>query len=202
MKLKVALIDKNAQVPTQGTPTDRGYDVVATETTLLPFGDTKFVGTGICLEPEAGHSIELHLRSKLGGQNVVLTNSVGVVDQGYRGEVKAELAYIGTEIHPLIQGIIKQHEDDQNSEDAGDFTIFYIEYHAEYGYLELTPDEVEEIINRKEKFNQGTWLVSAGQRIAQLTGQIDVPLDITVVDSVEDLDNSERGDGGFGSTGF
>lgn len=207
------MINPDAQIPIQGHHDDRGFDVFSTETTILPFGENKFIGTGLSFEPETGHSIELHLRSKLGSQNVILTNSVGVIDHGYRGELKGEINYIGKEIHPLLKKLVEAYIADKrqyNVKKSKFYNKTYILEHLQYGQIALKGRDLQRIINNKRKFNQGTWLIGKGQRFAQITGNKDITFEITV----QNLDNSEttikenniitqkpRDINGFGSTG-
>ena len=129
---------KSAKTPTKGHLDDAGWDLYAFETVSIPAGATVLVSTGIAIAIPKGHSGLIWDRSSMGVKGV--HRHAGVIDCGYRGEVKVCL-----------------HN------------------------------------TTKEPFH-----VEKGDRIAQLIIQ-EVPHFVQHV--VEELDSTDRGSGGFGSTG-
>lgn len=90
MRLNVKLTD-GAPLPKHAKPGDAGLDLTTRETvTLLP-GDTRVVGTGVAVEIPEGYVGLVFPRSGLGSRGVNLSNCVGVIDSGYRGEIRAPL---------------------------------------------------------------------------------------------------------------
>ena len=70
---------------------DAGLDLRAAEDATLQPGQSRLVGTGVAVEVPQGCVGLLFPRSGLGSKGVTLRNAVGVIDSGYRGEVKAAL---------------------------------------------------------------------------------------------------------------
>ena len=90
MQLKVKLSD-GAPLPKHAKPGDAGLDLTTRETVELAPGETKMVGTGVSVEiPECYFGMVVP-RSGLGSRGVTLSNAVGIIDSGYRGEIKAPL---------------------------------------------------------------------------------------------------------------
>ena len=121
---------------------DAGLDLHAAEQAVLGPGERASVGTGIAIEVPPGHGALVLPRSGLADRHgIALVNAPGLIDSGYRGEVRVLL---------------------------------------------LNTD-------RSEPFT-----VSVGDRIAQL---VLVRVETPAVVEVDELSDSERGQGGFGSSG-
>ena len=103
-------------------------------------------GTGLAMEIPEGYVGLVFPRSSVAKKDLVLSNCVGVIDSGYRGEVMAKFKLLD----PLIT-------------------------HDEYHWYDI------------------------GDRIAQIV-IMRLP-EVEMVES-EDLSESERGEGGYGSTGM
>jgi dUTP pyrophosphatase len=142
VKLRFTRLSEAAIPPTRAHPGDAGFDLHAAEAVSLAAGARGSVGTGIALEiPEGWAGLVLPRSGLAHRHGITLTNSPGLIDAGYRGEVRVLL-----------------HNTDP---EAG---------------FEVAP----------------------GDRIAQL---MLVRHSVPDLDEVETLDESARGDGGFGSTG-
>ena len=84
----------NPVVPKYTKPGDAGLDLTAISvTTYFEAGDFHEYGTGLAFEIPEGHVGLLYPRSSITNKRMMLKNSVGVIDSGYRGEVK--LRFIG-----------------------------------------------------------------------------------------------------------
>lgn len=81
--------------PIRANPTDAGLDLKTKETTWLKNGHRTLVPTGIRVKIPVGHVGLLFPRSSLSKYGIAMTNSVGVIDSDYRGEVMASLMYNG-----------------------------------------------------------------------------------------------------------
>ena len=76
-------------MPRRANSTDAGLDLKAKEDyLLLPF-QRVLVGTGVSVKIPVGHFGMLVPRSSLSKNNIILTNSVGIIDADYRGEIMA-----------------------------------------------------------------------------------------------------------------
>lgn len=139
--IKIKTVHQDAIVPEHARAGDAGVDLHAIENVTIAPGDVKIIGTGLALELPDDLVALVHSRSGLAAkQRVAVLNAPGVIDSGYRGEVKVILINHG--IYPFE--------------------------------------------------------VKTGDRIAQLVIQHFVAPTFEVVD---ELSSSDRGAGGFGSTG-
>jgi dUTP pyrophosphatase len=92
MELRVAKLKDEARVPTRAHEGDAGLDLYACETAHLGPGERWSVGTGVAVEIPAGHAGLVLPRSGLARDHgISLVNSPGLIDAGYRGEVRVLL---------------------------------------------------------------------------------------------------------------
>lgn len=130
-------------VPAYAHPGDAGADLISTEAVTLPPGGRAIVGTGVRVALPEGYALFVAPRSGLAAKHgISVVNAPGIVDAGYRGEIK----------------VILLNTDTENAYD-----------------------------------------VAVGDRIAQL---VIVPVVRANFLPVDDLEDSARGQGGFGSTGY
>lgn len=92
--------------PTKATEGSAGFDLRAKKETVLPNFQRVLVGTGVRAIIPENHVGLLFPRSSLSKQDITMTNSVGVIDSDYRGEIMASLMYRGE----LMSRIIPKHE--------------------------------------------------------------------------------------------
>lgn len=84
-----------------------GVDLINNGDTVViePNGGTAVLGTGVHVEIPVGYWGLLAARSSLGFKSTtLLTNSIGVIDSTYRGEIKARLINLGTEPVTIERG--------------------------------------------------------------------------------------------------
>ena len=86
MKVNVKKLDSNAVVPTCGRHGDAGMDLTATSKWYDESGNVCY-GTQLAFEIPNGFVGLLFPRSSNTKKDLILGNSVGVIDSGYRGEV-------------------------------------------------------------------------------------------------------------------
>lgn len=86
MDLKVKKLRPDAKLPQYAKPGDAGLDLTAL--TVSDTGEYLEYGTGISIEVPEGHIGLIFPRSSISNRDLILTNSVGVIDSGYRGEIK------------------------------------------------------------------------------------------------------------------
>lgn len=173
MIVKVKRLHPDAVVPRYATPGAAGFDLVAAEDVIIQPGETKLVPTGLSFELPWGYELQIRMRSGIAKRTFLrLPNSVGTIDSDYRGEVF--MMFENT--RPL------------------DFTPFskYMVYdiegrarhHSKYGI--------------EAPSMPGSYLIRKGDRIAQ---GIIAPVMRAVFEEADDLSETDRGSGGFGSTG-
>jgi dUTP pyrophosphatase len=137
--LKVKLLTTAAKSPTVAHPgEDLGYDIYSAETVTLEARGHAIISTGIAIEctSPAGECMGALLRDKssMAARRLVLTG--GVIDAGYRGEIKVLIENLGdlpTTIragdkianlipYPVLTGEIVVVEDlNESSRKAGGF---------------------------------------------------------------------------------
>jgi dUTP pyrophosphatase len=156
MEIKYSKLVKGAREPFQANDSDAGYDLFSTEyVTIEPF-QRALVGTGITVEIPEGFYGRIAPRSGLAFKKGIDVMA-GVIDSGYRGEIKILLINLNFE-----------------------------------GY-NLTPDTFEAMFGSNNKLD-----IKPGDRIAQLIIEKCHQGQWTEMTT---LNNSERGQGGFGSSG-
>ncbi|MBI4919937.1 dUTP diphosphatase [Candidatus Azambacteria bacterium] len=96
MILKIQKIDSNASAPNYATKGDAGLDFYSAEDIVLKPGQRQAVNTGIKMEIPAGYVGLVWDKSGLALKNGIKTMA-GVVDAGYRGEIKIVLINFGNE---------------------------------------------------------------------------------------------------------
>lgn len=92
MELPVARLKDEATLPTRAHEGDAGLDLYACEAAHIGPGERWGVGTGIAVQIPDGHAGLVLPRSGLAKKHgIVLVNSPGLIDAGYRGEVRVLL---------------------------------------------------------------------------------------------------------------
>lgn len=87
IKIKAKKIRPNASLPSKQSLGDAGYDIAASH---IEETDTQVkIYTGISVEPPIGIYLELFPRSSVVKKGLSLANSVGIIDNSYRGEIIA-----------------------------------------------------------------------------------------------------------------
>lgn len=89
MVLKVIKLSPDARMPSKAYPGDLGFDLYASVDCEIPPSEQAAVGTGITVEMPEGWGGILKDRSSMALKRIYI--SAGVIDQGYRGEIKALL---------------------------------------------------------------------------------------------------------------
>ncbi|WP_208028284.1 dUTP diphosphatase [Rhabdothermincola sediminis] len=143
LRIPLLRLDPDLPLPAYARPGDAGLDLLARHDVVIPAGGGRaLVPCGVAIAIPEGFAGFVQPRSGLAlHHGVTCLNSPGLIDSGYRGELKVLLV---------------------NTDAVADFEVV------------------------------------RGERIAQLVIQ---PVEHVVLDVVEELDGSHRGDGGFGHTG-
>jgi dUTP diphosphatase len=105
VELRVSLLREGARIPSRAHEGDAGLDLHAVEPATIGPGERASVGTGIAVEIPPGHAGLVLPRSGLAARHgVALVNSPGLIDSGYRGEVRVLLLNTDRarpfEVHP------------------------------------------------------------------------------------------------------
>ena len=150
MKVKIKKLVDEAVIPQYAKEGDAGLDLVTVSHKVDDMGNEVY-GTGIAVEIPEGYVGLLFPRSSISKMDLSLTNSVGVIDSGYRGEI-----FFKFKKTPILK---------------------------ESRY-------VEDIVICKT--------YSIGDKVGQL---IIMPYPQIEFEQVEHLSETERGTGGYGSTG-
>lgn len=140
--MRVLRLHPDATLPSRAYAGDAGLDLCAVEDVTLAPGERASIGTGIAVEIPVGQAGLVLPRSGLAARHgIAIVNAPGLVDAGYRGELRVLL---------------------------------------------LNTD-------RRDGFQ-----IKAGMRIAQL---VLVAVQAPPIEEVDALEQSERGERGFGSSG-
>jgi dUTP pyrophosphatase len=92
VELRVARIADGAALPSRAHSDDAGLDLRSAEAARIGPGERASVGTGIAVAIPAGHAGLVLPRSGLAAKHgIALVNSPGLIDPGYRGEVRVLL---------------------------------------------------------------------------------------------------------------
>lgn len=89
MKIRFKKLNENAVMPTKAHASDAGFDLTATS--RMYDDNTCYVyGCGLAVEIPEGYVGLVFPRSSIANKDLLLSNSVGVIDSGYRGEIMAK----------------------------------------------------------------------------------------------------------------
>ena len=93
MELRFKLLAEAARLPKAAHPGDAGLDLHAAEEAMIgPSGGRASVGTGLAVEIPPGHAGLVLPRSGLAAKHgIALVNAPGLIDSGYRGEIRVLL---------------------------------------------------------------------------------------------------------------
>jgi dUTP pyrophosphatase len=92
LKVRFQRLSPEARPPERAHEHDAGYDLRAAEAARLQPGERTSVGTGIAVAIPEGHAGLVLPRSGLAARHgIALTNAPGLIDAGYRGEVRVLL---------------------------------------------------------------------------------------------------------------
>lgn len=156
--LNVKKLHEDAVIPKYAKYGDAGMDLTATSKEVKEDG-TVWYGTGLAIEIPVGYVGLLFPRSSVVKKELMLKNSVGVIDSGYRGEVKA---------------IFSPNPNWMKERGEGNT----------YSKIVVANRPIIDF--------------EVGERIAQL---VIVPVPLINIEVVDELTPTDRGEGGFGSTG-
>ena len=89
MELRFQRLSEEAVIPSRAHPGDAGLDLYSVESAHIGPGERWGVGTGVAVEIPEGHAGLVLPRSGLAREHgIALVNSPGLIDSGYRGEIR------------------------------------------------------------------------------------------------------------------
>ena len=92
MELRFQRLREGAKIPTRAHAGDAAVDLYAADAAHLGPGERWSVGTGMAVEIPEGHAGLVLPRSGLARKHgIALVNSPGLIDAGYRGELRVLL---------------------------------------------------------------------------------------------------------------
>jgi dUTP pyrophosphatase len=101
VRLEFTRLSEAARPPSRAHDGDAGYDLHAAEALSLLPGQRASVGTGVAVAIPGGHAGLVLPRSGLAARHgIALVNAPGLIDAGYRGEVRVLLLNTDTR-HPF-----------------------------------------------------------------------------------------------------
>lgn len=101
--IKVKLLTENARLPTRNNSTDAGLDIYSNETTLIKAKKWSPISIGIAISIPDGYYARIAPRSGL-ALKYGLDVFAGVIDSGYRGEIKVILYNAGEKDYLVNDG--------------------------------------------------------------------------------------------------
>ncbi len=91
-ELRVRRIHPDAQMPAGAYAGDAGLDLASVEDVVLAPGERRTIATGLAVAIPPGHGGFVQPRSGLAARHgITVVNSPGLIDSGYRGELKVVL---------------------------------------------------------------------------------------------------------------
>ena len=89
MKVPVKRLDPDLPIPAYARPGDAGLDLLAAEDMDIAPGERTAIPTGIAVAIPSGYAGFVHARSgRALREGLALVNAPGLIDAGYRGEVR------------------------------------------------------------------------------------------------------------------
>lgn len=104
MIIKFKPLHPDAVAPSKAHTTDAGFDLVCTSVIEDRRHNCVSYGTGLAIEIPLGHVGLVFPRSSVYKEDIDLTNCVGVIDSGYRGEILMKYRILQPHIHRYSVG--------------------------------------------------------------------------------------------------
>jgi deoxyuridine 5'-triphosphate nucleotidohydrolase len=99
--LKIIKVDKKAVRPNKNNYSDAGFDLTIIKESKRLNSDTMLYDTGIKLEIPNGYYVEIVPRSSISKSGYMLANNIGIIDQGYTGNLFVALRKINNDCEDL-----------------------------------------------------------------------------------------------------
>jgi dUTP pyrophosphatase len=168
MQVKIKKLVGNAVIPQYALNGDAGLDLVATSKIYDEFGNVHY-GTGLAFEIPKGYVGLLFPRSSNAKKDLLLSNSVGVLDSNYRGEVSFKFK---------------------------PSAVLYSDIDNPESLIGVACETFDEVILPYNSVPFQDYQI--GDKLGQI---IILPYPEIEFVEVDELSETERGNGGYGSTG-
>lgn len=165
MEVKIKKLHRDAVIPKKAHTDDAGLDLVAVTIEWDENGCAVY-GTGLAFEIPKGYVGLVFPRSSNAKKDLILSNSVGVIDSGYRGEVTLKFFPTCQMVNPLKVWWAMLRE--------------------------------KGVVNFGKKYAIHNKEYNIGDRVGQL---IIMPYPEIEFKETDELSETERGTGGYGSSG-
>lgn len=178
INVKIRKLHPDAVTPAYATELAAGFDLVAVEDVIIAPGETALVPIGLAFEIPPEFEMQIRPRSGVSYRTKLrVANSPGTGDADYRGEIKVIIDNIAL---PSLY-----------------VNETYMTIGLEFGRFPLKLDgKRDDSIPDEQEY---TYIIRKGDRIAQA---VITPIARADFEVVDELTETERGDGGFGSTGL
>ena len=172
--IKFKKLSEEAVIPKRETDGSVGMDLSTTGKFDKGTNNVYYWKTGLSVEPPEGCYFEIHPRSSLHKKGWMLVNSTGIIDTDYRGELIVPLLPIYKNITPRNVPFTNSVQIEEHPTTGGGI---FGEQRSDIQQIMLEPKtRIAQLILRKNEL---------------------VGMDIK---EMQDLTNTKRGSGGFGST--
>jgi dUTP pyrophosphatase len=107
MKIRLNKLSPDATLPeyAHGSQEDAAMDLRSIATVVLAPGVPQAVPTGIAIELPSGYEAQVRPRSGLALKHaIIVANSPGTIDPGYRGEIRVILLNLGASDYKIEKG--------------------------------------------------------------------------------------------------
>lgn len=185
LHIKIKKLDERAVIPSYAHHGDVGMDMTAIDITYDAEKDMYIYHTGLAFESDFNVAQFLFPRSSNSKKECYLTNSVGIADSAiYRGEIqfrfklRDSLKTIAT-TEAMNYAVITAMVSDNNFD----------------AFIEAYTEKYDETIEKAKNLDFAPYNV--GDKIGQMVFMNHPSVELELVDELTD---TERGDGGFGST--
>lgn len=176
MIIKFKKLSPDAIIPKKAHESDSGYDLYALEDHELKPLKQQLIKTGIAVALPDGYDAQVRPRSGLALKHgITVVNSPGTIDHSYNSDIGVVLMLLKPS-HVTERIVAK------------------LQHQGRGGWYE-TNTTSSKVVENKEIFK-----IQKGDRIAQLVISRVESLD-AIIEEVDSIDDTIRGDGGFGSTG-
>ncbi|MCR8938768.1 deoxyuridine 5'-triphosphate nucleotidohydrolase [Brevibacillus laterosporus] len=185
--VKIKRLHPDAVIPQYATAGSAGFDLVAVEDVAISPGETWKVPLGLAFEIPEGFVMLVCMRSGI-AYNTELRqpNGIGIIDSDYRGEVA------------MMFDNIWKNEPFFAYDEEGRAIVTDYRIEDECPSTEYLRTISGEQVRQWRDYPAGTYLIRKGDRVAQ--GLI-LPVMQAQFIVADELSETERGVGGFGSTG-
>ncbi|MCV9371103.1 deoxyuridine 5'-triphosphate nucleotidohydrolase [Bacillus paralicheniformis] len=193
MKVNIKRLSPDAQIPQYAHASDACFDLVAAEDVVIEPGETALVKTGLAFEIPVGYEMQIRPRSGI-TLKTKLRVQLGTVDAGYRGEVGVVVDNIAQKEYEVEE----QYEYNREEEPEYWGSEMRAVCHNAIHTIDNSGNSPIGNVLTEESVPAGTYIISKGDRIAQAVIK---PVEQAAFTEVTELDDSDRGAGGFGSSG-